>query len=715
MFGRKCHRLFLSLIRAVLKPLPTQKIWEWIDANVQVPLIVGSRYPGALDTSHMPQWRGLLEKYADRRVHFFTMCKSARIGGTLFFGICLVLEKIARWPGPIGWMDPTAKTGRRVSRQEIEPYLLACEPVSALAILSKTTWTVLEKIFKNCTFSIVGAGSMNDLGGRQWELVVINEQDRIPNRSSDMVVPSEEAKARTSQFEDTRKIVRNSTPTRESALTWGEFLAGSQEHCYVPCPECHGYQRLSFFKEAGDPDKWIRVDGDDPILIGREIPTADRHGTELKRDSVGEDSLVEIKPDPDRLGKYLVRGIPPTARVWWPPDLRHKKSKTWDVDLVAANARYECAFCNAKIRPELLPWMNDRYAWRSHNPAAPRDHVSAHLSALYSPFQSVGAIAKEYLLAIGNILKLHAFWNLILGLPFISLPTKLTRKTLELIQQASPKYDRQFPENLEVELTLPARPAVLTIQADVQQTEFWWMIRALMPDGARYVLAWGSCGSFAELSALANRVWKFDHGVGRVSNLPPNESGSQDGNLAPPQELRFEEFTCLFGFIDTGYKAKRQGGVYEFIHDQGGRWQGVKGGNYSALGKEKPITETTVTFNYKGQGEVDVPVIQFNDFILKEHLYRFVMKERRQPPLHLPQNLDEHFVTQTTSEHLAKRKMADGRNEDVWQIGDNIEPHLGDALKYGEVCDFVLEPPVLQRIMAKSDARRAALSAKLEG
>jgi phage terminase large subunit GpA-like protein len=699
VFGRKCYNLFVSLIRATLKPLPTQTIWEWIDRNVVVPLIVGSRYPGAIDTGHMPQWRGLLEKYADRRVHFFTLCKSARCGGTLFFGICLVLEKIARWPGPIGWMDPTAKTGKRVSRQEIEPYLLACEPVSTLAILSKTTWTVLEKIFKNCTFSIVGAGSMNDLGGRQWELVIINEQDRIPNRCADMAPPSEEAKARTSQFEDTRKIVRNSTPTRESALTWGEFLAGSQEHCYVPCPECFGYQRLAFFKESGDIEKWMRVDGDDPILIGHEIKSATRHGIPLPADSAR--SELKIIPDPDRLGKFLVLGIPPTARIWWPSDLRHKKSKVWDVDLVAANARFECAFCSAKIRPEQLPWMNDRYAWRSHNPTAPRDHVSAHLSALYSPFQSCGAIAKEYLLACGSILKLHAFWNLILGLPFISLPTKLNKKTLELVQLASPKYERQYPENLEVELTLPARPVVLTMQADVQQTEFWWCVRALMVDGARYVLAWGHCGSFAELDAISNRVWKFDHGAG-------------DDVTGPiPPEMRFEEFTCFINAIDTGYKAKRQGGVYEFLHDQGGRWQGVRGGNYSALGKEKPITETTVTFNYKGQGEVDVPVIQFNDFILKEHLYRFVLKERRQPPLYLPIALDEHFITQTTSEHLAKRKMADGRNEDVWQISDNTEPHLGDVLKYGEVLSFVLEPAVLQRFRMKHDAQRAALMEKL--
>ena len=340
--------------------------------------------------------------------------------------------------------------------------------------------------------------------------------------------------------------------------------------------------------------------------------------------------------------------------------------------------------------------MNDGYEWRSHNPQAPRDHVSAHLSSLYSPFQSWGAIAKKFLLAIGCAHKMHAFYNLILGLPYISVETKLTAKTLELVQQATPiKYDRQHPENLEVDLTLPVRPVMLLIEADVQQTEFWWSIRALLVDGTRYILAWGQCGSFKELEVLANRVWKFDHG-------PDAPAGA-----------RYEEFTCRFGAIDTGYKAKRQGGVYEFLHDQGGRWIGVRGGNYSALGKEKPITETTVTFNYKGQGERDVHVIQFNDFILKEHLYRYTLSERRQPALYLPRQLDDNLIGQLTSEHLAKHRMNDGRVEDRWEITDNVQPHLGDVFKYGEVQGYVLEPAILEKYQAKLDAARASLIDRL--
>jgi phage terminase large subunit GpA-like protein len=667
----RCVSFFTRSIRAFTMPAPRELIWQWLDKHVHVPAIVGSRSPGPLDTGLMPQWRGLLEKYADRRVHFFTLCKAARIGGTLFFGICLVLEKVARAPGPIIWLDPTRRTAIRVSRQEIEPYLQKCGPVFALARLGKTTWTVLEKMFRNCTFSLLGCGSINDLGGRQGELIILNEQDRIPNRAADAPTPSQEAEARSSQFEDTRKLVRNSTPFRESGLTWGEFLAGSQHYCYVPCPDCGVKQRLTMFKLPAEPDAWLRMD---------QEPTPEERKLHSK-----------VKPAADGRG-WLCKGIPATGRLWWPPEIKDRRSNRWRIDDIPAATRYECAHCQAKIRPELIEWMNDRYEWRAHNIFAPRDHVSAHISALYSPWQSWGSIAKQWLLAQGVIAKLHAFFNLVLGLPFTSAPTKLTPKHLELLQSHSPRFERQFPEHVENELTLPARPVCVTMHVDVQQTEFWYTVRCWMPDGARYVLAWGSCGSFADLVALSNRVWRYDHGE------------------ASPAAARFEEFTMLFGIIDTGYKAKRQGGVYEFLHDQGGRWQGVRGGAF-ALGKDKPITEETTTFNYKGQGAVDVPVIKVNDFIMREHLYTFVIKQRRPPGYYLPIALDEHFITQITSEHLIKRKLPDGRTEDVWTT--TVDPHLGDCEKYAECLGHVIEPSVLLKLRGVQDDHRARLLVKL--
>ncbi|MDP9290956.1 MAG: phage terminase large subunit family protein, partial [Verrucomicrobiota bacterium] len=295
--GEKAAGLFRSIITAILAPRPRQTIWQWGDENVIVPEVAGSPFPGPLNSGRMPQWRGLLEKLDQRHVHFFNLCKSARVGGSLFLGILPVLHKIVNRPGPILWLDPTRKTAGRLSRQEIQPFMRACPAVDALRIPGKKTWTTLEMIFKTCTVGILGAGSNAELGGRQGEMIVVNEKDKIPAKAKQEAPPGLLVMVRSKLFRRTRKIISNSTPTMEAGETWGDFLAGSQLHCYVPCPGCHKKQRLTFSKEPPEPDKWMRVDA---------LPT-------------GADATLypETKTAPDGRG-FLIKGQPETGGLWWP-------------------------------------------------------------------------------------------------------------------------------------------------------------------------------------------------------------------------------------------------------------------------------------------------------------------------------------------------------------------------------------------------------------
>jgi phage terminase large subunit GpA-like protein len=655
-------------------------MWEWADENVIVPDVVGSPYPGPLNSGRLPMMRGLLERLELPRVRFFDLCKSARTGGSLFLGIIPVLHKIATRPGPILWLDPTGRTASRLSRQEIQPFIRACHPTNQLRIPTKRYWTTREMIFKTCTFGIVGAGSAADLGGRQGELIVINEQDKIPAKARAEAPPGLLVLVRSKLFRRTRKIIRNSTPTLESADTWGGFIAGSQLHCYLPCPECGIYQPLTFFKEPAQPDNWMRVDEDDPLLIGHEIKRADRHGIELAADPERK-NYGAINRANDKVGGYLVQGIRQTGRIWWPPELQDKKSKQWDVDEVERQARYECAFCEAKITQDKLNWMNARYALRSHRPSAPYDTESALLWAAYSPMDlGWGGLAKKYLLSIGNISKMHDCYNSDWARPFERTPTRITRKTIELIQSRTPiKYERANPLDPEDPCKLPIRPCFITMTRDVQQTEMWWEQWAWDVDACAWLLAWGSCVSDQEIVDISNRVWTYDF-----------------GDDSPP-----ELHTTWKGITDSGYKAKRPAGVYRFVHEQGGRWIAARGGHLQA-GKEKPIHETTIEFNYDG-AQVSIPYCHFNDDQMKDHLYRFVIKERQHARC-LPQKLDDLFVDQVTSEHLAAIKMPDGRTAHEWRVG--IDPHLGDCWKMNEIFHFIFSRHILQAMRARQDGLR---------
>jgi hypothetical protein len=703
----RCRTLFRSVLRGIFVPRSRELIWLFLEKVIVVPQIAGSRAGGPLDTGRMPQWRGMLELYDNPRVHFFTMAKAARIGGTLFFGICIVINKILRRPGPIGWLDPTGKTAKSVSRREVEPYFHACPQLMALAIVSKTTWTTLEKIFVNCIFTMLGSGSINDLGGRQFEEAVINEQDRIRGWVEGEPTPSNEMEVRTSQYSRTRKIVRNCTPFGEGKLTWTEFLAGSQHHSYQPCPECRGYQRLTFFREPAEPDRWMRVEANDPILTEQPLlinHQEDRRNSGVLRpaDSQRREDPREIKPCKSGRG-ILVKGIPQTGRVVWPESFRDKRNGRWNIDGAARAARYECAFCQAHWTPDQLTATHVQYQLRAHNIHAVEENASGTLHTLHSPWHPLEIIVRQWLLAEGSIGKVRDFFCLWLGMPAPCPPTKITPKHIELIQSKSPRYERQFPELADSELLLPARPVVMTMHSDVNQDGCRYSIRALLEDGSRYLLAWGIAGGFTELDRIAERVWIYDH-----------------GEQCHP-ELRFEQFspytqiagnplaTCV---IDTGWKAKNALGVYQFIHDMGGKWMGVRGGKFAGLGNERPIAEETFTFNYPNRGQVDIPVIQQNDFTLTEHFSRFVLKERRGPEYYLPTVLDDVFVTELCAPYLQKVRLSDGRTEDKWHF--ECDPHFYDAEKYGEVLCFIFAPEILAQLRKRQDDHRERLLARLQ-
>ncbi|MEN3369958.1 MAG: hypothetical protein V7609_2101 [Verrucomicrobiota bacterium] len=725
--GRKAAAIFSSINRALFTPQPRISMPDWADANVIVPDIVGSPYPGPLNSSRLPMWRGLMRRLELRRVRFFNLCKSARTGGSLFMGIVPVLHKIATRPGPILWLDPTSKTARRLSRQEIQPFIRACKATNSLRIRDRKSWTTLEIIFKTCTFGLFGAGSVADLGGRQGEMIVVNEKDKIPAKSRNEAPPGLLVLVRSKLFRRTRKVISNSTPTLESAETWGDFLAGSQTFGYLPCPECGGYQPLTFFKEPAQPDKWMRVEADDPILIGREITRCDREGVELAADTQREmyashtDDAAndqkatkniqsrKIKKAKDERGGYLVKGIPGTGRVWWPPELQDKKSKIWDYDAVERQARYECAFCQAKIDfSKKLNWMNARYALRDHRPVAPADTDSAHIWALYSPMDlGLGGLAKKYLLAIGNIARMHDCYNSDWGRPFERTPTRITRKSIELLQQKTPvKYERLNPLDPEDPLKLPVRPCFITMEVDVQQTEYWWTVWAHAVDGSMWLLAWGSCVSTLEIETISNREWLYCFSNAELPPLPTDPVERVARQIQIANDPNIERHVVAFGAKDSGYKAKRQNGVYRFVYEQGGRWVATKGGNLKA-GREKPIFETTIEFNYDGK-QVTIPFIHYNDDQMTEHLARFVIKERMHAR-YLPVNLDEPFLEQVSSPYLKAMKLSDGRTAYEWGYG--CDPHLFDCWKEAEIFHFVFGPDILTLQRARQDAQRVKLPA----
>lgn len=637
-----------GIIRATMRARPVQRIWEWIDAgNVSIPLIVGSPNPGPLKTDRFPIYRGLYDLVQRPGVHFFTFCSSVRTGKTLL-SICIVLWWIGeKCGGPVLWLDPTRKSALKFSRTELDPFIRECAPAWEKAIVSKTTWTALEKFFRGCFLRLVGSGAEADLHGFQAELVVLNESVRLRASIEKDATSADKAIARSNQFEHTRLILRNSTPENELDDIWTNFKLGSQHYCYLPCPHCGHRQRLTFWNEE------------------KEVPF-DENGKLLPRGAKRAEKTGRIKFD--QFAIFEDREIEP-GKI-------EKIKVGYDMEAVAQGATYECAKCEKDIdRSDLngmLAAAQTADDWWPHNPGAPKDHVSAHLSALYSVFQSWGAAAKEFLLAKGNAARMRKFHNLTLGLPFIRHATTIKEDDID---RAAKRCPRPYLRG-----QLPLKPEILSMTVDVGgmvSGNFWWSIRAWgvlwdHPEQPTWsaLIDWGPAVSWEQIEEMAGLkplpVGGTAQSIRDLGRERYNEYSWRD-----PGTGEITKFRVTCGLVDSGYEAKEDKNVYEFVMKHSHVFSASKGGGQQHL-RGNTIRVTQVDYR-----DDKLDLVWYWDDWFKQGLFYHAVKEGK-VLWFIPSNTDEDYKNHMTAERTEEKN---GKLEWV-RSGPN---HLADTEKEHEV------------------------------
>ncbi len=315
----------------------------------------------------------------------------------------------------------------------------------------------------------------------------------------------------------------------------------------------------------------------------------------------------------------------------------------WDLDKVVKLVTLTCPSCKHDIDSSEQPMMVERGEWVQTNFAAPRNHISWHISALYSPTISWGEVAKAFLQKHETPGGLHDFYNHYLGLPFVRKSTSITVSDVEAVQAFSPEY-RLYNGT---EWIAPAQFEVILMAADVQGDGFWYGQRGVCRDESSYLIDYGPAASWADLMLLAQRTFKLPDG----KDLPVYKA-----------------------LIDSGFIAKRVAGVYDFCFKSGGLFMPVQG-RAVQHGMFQPIRETQ--FEHKGKL---IDAVQLRDDLFKELLYIRSIKERSGPGWFLPRNLDEIYKKQLTDEKLLPRKTQKGTEVLEWRdFGNN---HMGDVEKY---------------------------------
>ena len=565
-----------GLTKAIIRPRPALKYWEWADKNVSIPPEASGPIPGRLNTGRLPVFRGLLDLAQQPKIHFVTLCASIRVGKTLF-SIILMLYWLAEKAGSVVWLDPSGASAKKVSKSEVDPFIQLCEPVKRLAIVNRTTWTSLWKTFKGKILRFVGSGEEANLHGFSAELAIINEYDRckeaVVKKKSNADAKEDASSAekiigRTQLFPYTRKIVENSSPGEggEFSPIWTSFMRGSQHHCYLPCPYCSE-------KAKADGEKFPRPE---KTPVGWSEESMESHLCGWQRLTFSsatanvpfDEHLLPIEGTrEEKTGEIHFRQM----EIWvdavasWDATQMTRVCTGYNFDKLDETT-YKCATCNGKIEQSQLRWMLARYRWVAHNQKAPTDRISAHLWRAYAPPELGGgfaAIAKQFIESKDDVAKLISFHNFTLGLPFIRIGATINKGDIDKVIARTPiRY---------LKGSLPMRPELLTITADKQKDHLYYVIRAWgvlwdMPNQPTWsaLIDWGTVLSMDELTQVAG------------------ERPMPDGKLRcftwkDPKTGAVEEYRPMAGLIDSGNDADQ---VYEFCLKRTRLFDPYKGGSH---------------------------------------------------------------------------------------------------------------------------------------
>jgi phage terminase large subunit GpA-like protein len=325
-------------------------------------------------------------------------------------------------------------------------------------------------------------------------------------------------------------------------------------------------------------------------------------------------------------------------------DKCRREDGIWDLDLLVKSVTLKCPNCEKHIDQRQQSRMVEQGDWVQTNPHAPKNHISWHISALYSPTISWGEVAKIFIQQHETPGGLHDFYNHYLGLPFVRRSTSVTVSDVEAVAASSPEY-RSYNAN-DKDWTCPAEFKLIVMAVDVQSDGFWWGQRGVCLDESSYLLDYGPAASWQDLMQLYERRYRLPSG---------------------------EHLGVYKSLIDSGYIAKRIAGVYEFCIKSGGRFLPVQG-RAVQHGMFQPIRETQ--FEHKG---MLLDAVQLRDDLFKEELYIRRIKQRAGAGWFLPRNLDEVYKKQLTDEKLMPRKTPKG---DVIEWKDFGNNHMGDVEKY---------------------------------
>jgi len=635
-----------SVAGRALAPDPELTVSQWADLNRRLSS-KASAEPGQWQTARTPYLREIMDAMTPS--HPCTdgdFIKGTQIGGSeaIYNIIGYCADQV---PCPVMLVMPTTDTGKRVSKQRIQPMIDETPALQMKFFEAKSrssSNTVLMKDFPGGVFVISGANSGPGLRNMPMRVVLQDEVDAFPDDVDGEGDPCVVADKRTDQFGRAKRFKCSTPKLKGKSRITRRFEAGSRGRYHVPCPFCAHLQ-------------WLRWPQLRWAMVRRRELTCDECGgiSEIDAGAAGTHACQHCKA-PAQLTEENTREVDTDEvdRAWyeceacvgdiqehhktammeeWPAGLaRHIHQQPGPGEVLADDDQDPHAIW-AMVRGEL----------KRYRPRYTRS-LSWHVSALYSPlgwFPWVKAV-KQYLEAkkggydeeSGESLE-QVFYNTVLGEAY-DIPGEQPK--VNLIRQRCESYELgQVPVGgLVLHCGVDVQGDRLEVEVDAfgEGEECWTVdFQVIAGDPSKH----GPGSVWEELEKLRDKAY-------------PHAGG---------QTLRI-----LSMAVDSGYLTQD---VYDHCRRNTHRRVFATKGDDGAAGKPVLSRPNWVDVNHRGKKiKRGVQLWHIGTDTCKERLYRRLDLEIAGPGYqHFPRALHAEYFDQLTSEKVIRR-MVRGQERREW-------------------------------------------------
>jgi len=214
---------------------PPLSVWEWLEENAYLSERESSS-PGQFNTSSRPYVREPLNCFQDKQVTDLVLCFGTQVGKTLTV-MGGAAWKLCNDPMNALWVMPNTDLAESFSKSRWIPFIDSIAPLKKQKSTDRMYFKILEQYFDRAILTFAGSNSPANLASRPCGLLLVDETDKLGQKSTREAGALQNAEERTKTFPYPLRV-KTSTPTTKFGEIWQEFERGDQRYFHLPCPHC---------------------------------------------------------------------------------------------------------------------------------------------------------------------------------------------------------------------------------------------------------------------------------------------------------------------------------------------------------------------------------------------------------------------------------------------------------------------------------------------